>query len=246
MTADAPLIGISVSALSSPALEALYLAVRPTYSHAVEIAGGAPVLIPLQVGQAGLRRIYERLDAIVLSGGGDIDPARYGAPTTSPHTSQVDPQRDEVEIQLARWAVEDDKPLLAICRGMQVLNVALGGTLIQHIPDEVAGALPHQTRSDEAFGHLAHEVTVTPDSKLYAALNLNGSHLSVNSLHHQAVAKIGRGLRIVARAGDGIVEGVEVPDRRFIIGVQWHPEALVNRHPPMRHLFEALVAAARK
>ncbi len=203
-------------------------------------------MIPLQVERAGLRRIYERLDAVVLSGGGDVDPACYHASVISPHTSDVDPQRDEVEIQLVRWAVEDDKPLLAICRGMQVLNVALGGTLIQHIPDEVVSALPHQTHSDEAFGYLAHEVTVTPDSKLYAALDLNGSHLSVNSLHHQAVAELGHGLRIVARAGDGIVEAVEIPDRRFIIGVQWHPEALVDRHPPMRHLFEALVAAARK
>ncbi len=245
MSADAPLIGISVGALHMSPSSALYLAVRPTYSHAVEMAGGAPILIPLQVGQASLRRIYEQLDGLIFSGGGDVDPTRYGAPTLSPHTTEIDPARDEVEIQLARWAVEDNKPLLAICRGVQVLNVALGGTLIQHIPDEVPHALPHEAHSDEAFQRLAHEVTVTPGSKLHIALGLNGDRLSVNSLHHQALAKIGRGLRVVARAGDGIVEGVEIPDRRFIVGVQWHPEALVDTVPPMRHLFESLVSAAR-
>lgn len=245
MLADAPLIGISVGALHTSPSGALYLAVRPTYVRAVEMAGGAPILIPFQVGLTSLRRIYEQLDGLVFSGGGDVDPTRYGAATISPHTAEVDPARDEVEIQLARWAVEDDKPLLAICRGVQVLNVALGGTLIQHIPAAVPHALPHEAHSDEAFQRLAHEVTVASDSKLYAALGLNGDRLSVNSLHHQALAEIGRGLRVVARAGDGIVEGVEAPDRRFIVGVQWHPEALVDTVPSMRHLFEALVSAAQ-
>jgi putative glutamine amidotransferase len=239
-----PLIGIATGTRQAPDSGAVFVALRPTYPHAVEKGGGVPVIIPTLVGEDTLRQIYERLDGIVISGGGDVDPASYKA-APSDYIYGVDPVRDQAEFQIVRWAVEDDKPLLAICRGIQVLNVALGGTLIQHIPAEVKEALVHANLSDEWFYRLAHEVTIAQDSKLYRALGINTERLSVNSLHHQGLGQVAPQLRVVARADDGVVEGVELPDRRFILGVQWHPEALVDEHPPMLHLFESLVDAAK-
>jgi putative glutamine amidotransferase len=239
-----PLIGIATGTRQTPDTGAVFVALRPTYTHAVEKAGGAPIIIPTGISRDTLRHIYERLDGIVISGGGDVDPASYGD-TPSAYVYGVDPARDQAEFQMTRWAVEDDKPLLAICRGIQVLNVALGGTLIQHIPVEVKGALAHANLSDEWFSRLAHEVTVAQDSKLYRALGISGERLSVNSLHHQGLGQIAPSLHVAARADDGIVEGVELPDRRFVIGVQWHPEALVDDHPPMLRLFESLINAAK-
>lgn len=219
---------------------------RPTYPHAVEVAGGAPVMIPHDVDRDALRRIYARLDGVVLSGGGDVDPTCYGAQTVSPYTMGVDLQRDEAELQLVRWALDDGKPLLAICRGIQVLNVALGGTLIQDIREERPGALRHEAASDAWFTRLSHDVLVDPASRLYTILGIDDRRLPVNSLHHQALDSLGEGLAVAAHAEDGIVEGVEVPGLPFAVGVQWHPEALVDQHPPMRRLFEALVGAARQ
>ncbi len=201
-------------------------------------------MIPFPLEMPTLRRIYERLDGIVLSGGGDVDPARYSAESVSPYTEGIDSGRDEAEIQLVRWAVEDDRPLLAICRGIQVLNVALGGTLIQDIREEVIHSLRHEAPTDKWFVIPTHMVTVAPDSRLGMALGLADHRLAVNSLHHQAVGTIAPGLQVVAHADDGIIEGLELPEKRFVIGVQWHPEALVDEHPPMHRLFEALVRAA--
>jgi putative glutamine amidotransferase len=190
-----------------------------------------------------LRSIFDRLDAVVISGGGDIDPQRYGA-ERSLYTAGIDTGRDAVEIQLAQWAVEENKPLLAICRGHQILNVALGGTLNQDIQDTLPGTLRHDAPSDDWFARTVHDVSVTSGSKLHAALGGEETKLVVNSLHHQALDRVADALTVVACAVDGIVEGVEIPDRRFAIGVQWHPEALVDEHPRMRQLFESLVSAA--
>lgn len=238
-----PLIGISVGSIKRPDTGAAYLAVRPTYTHAVAVAGGAPMLIPLQLDRDSLRAVYEQMDGIVLSGGGDIDPVRYGA-ACSPHTASIDEARDEAEILIAQWAVEDDKPLLAICRGHQVLNVALGGTLLQDLRDEAPGSLRHDYSADEWFGRLVHDVTITAGSQLRDVLS--EARLAVNSLHHQALAQVADSLRVVGCADDGIIEGIEHPDRRFILGVQWHPEALVDEHPAMKRLFGALTSAARR
>ena len=240
-----PLIGIATGTRQAPDTGAVFVALRPTYIHAVEKAGGVPVVVPAGVGKDALRRIYERLDGIVISGGGDVDPVSYGA-IPSDHVYGVDLVRDQAEFQLVRWAVQDDKPLLAICRGIQVLNVALGGTLIQHIPTEVEGALAHANLSDEWFSRLAHEVAIAPGSKLYRALGISTERLGVNSLHHQGLGQVAPQLRVVAHADDGVVEGVELPDQQFILGVQWHPEALVDDHPPMLHLFESLIRAAQE
>ncbi len=220
------------------------MGVRPSYTRAVALAGGAPALIPLETDEVALRAVYNRLDGIVLSGGGDISPDRYGA-AQSPYTTGVDTNRDEADLRLARWAVEDDKPLLCICRGTQVLNVAMGGTLFQDIREQVPGALRHDSPAeDEWFMRTVHPVEVSTASYLADVMGL--CRISVNSLHHQALDRIGSGLRVVANAPDGIIEGIEHPERRFVIGVQWHPEALAEQMEPMRRLFSALVSAAAK
>jgi putative glutamine amidotransferase len=238
----APLIGISIGAYQSRTSDATRMGVRATYPHAVEVGGGLPTLIPLYTDFDTLHDLFHRLDGIVLTGGGDIDPKHYGA-ICSPYTTEIVEDRDRVEIQLARWAVEEDKPLLAICRGIQVLNVALGGTLIQDIRDEVPDSIRHDADEDIWFERLTHEVKIDPDTKLHATLG-EQTQLSVNSLHHQALAQVASPLKVVACAPDGIIEGVEVPDRQFAVGVQWHPEALVDKSDPMRQLFQSFVQAA--
>jgi putative glutamine amidotransferase len=239
-----PLIGITVGEQKVTTFNGTALRVRSTYPRAVESAGGIPLLIPLQIDVNTLRRIYDRLEGIVITGGGDIDPSYYGT-SQSVYTAEVDTHRDEAEIQLARWAVEDDKPLLGICRGHQVMNVALGGTLIQDIRDEIPNSLRHDSPSDEWFTKLPHEISIDPDSKLYRALGVTTERLAVNSMHHQSANQLASNLCLVARADDGVIEGIEHPERRFVIGVQWHPEALFDTYAPHKHLFEAFVKAAQ-
>lgn len=243
MTNPLPLIGISVGAGPLKEPNGAQLRVRSTYPQAVMLAGGAPVMIPLKIDRGVLRSIYDRLDGVIVTGGGDMAPSSYGA-EPSVFTVEVDPDRDEIETQLVRWAVEDDKPLLGICRGHQVLNVAMGGTLIQDVREEVPGSLRHDGPNDDWFLRFPHEVQVERGSKLFKAMGLTSERLPVNSMHHQAVGQVAPGLCAVAHADDGIIEGLEHPDRRFIVSVQWHPEALAGREPPQRHLFEALVRAA--
>jgi putative glutamine amidotransferase len=239
----APLIGISIRNLTNPINSTDYHAVRRDYSHSVDLAGGIPVLIPLHIENIALRGLFDRLDGLILSGGGDVDPVHYGA-ECSPYTGSIDAERDRVELQLARWAVEADKATLAICRGTQVLNVAFGGTLIQDIREEVPDALRHDPPDDSWYPRLTHDVDVVGGSKLQSALGR--AHLAVNSLHHQALARIADGLVVTACAPDGIVEAVEHPHRQFILGVQWHPEALVDHHPPMLNLFKSLIQVASR
>lgn len=237
-----PLIGITTGSRKFNGTG--HVAVMPTYPHAVTLAGGAPVMLPIEPDMDYLRRIYDRLDALLLSGGGDIAPGSFGSREISPYLSKVDPQRDAVEFQLVRWAVKDDKPLLAICRGHQVLNTALGGTLYQDIRHEVAGALRHDHTSEKWFYQTVHEVAITDGSTLHHALGTNGLRTAVNSLHHQALNRVADDLQVVATADDGIIESVEVPGARYMVGVQWHPEALVDNYPQMRGLFTTLVSKA--
>jgi putative glutamine amidotransferase len=158
----------------------------------------------------------QEFPALVVPGGTVVDPARYGAPR-SPRTQEADPHRDAVEIAICQAAVEANRPLLAICRGSQVLNVALGGTLVQHID--------HHMRRDLYNGDV-HEVTVEPDSVLGS---IAGTRLHTNSLHHQAIDVVARGARAVAHAADGTVEAIEVTGAPRVLGVQWHPELLRHR-----------------
>jgi putative glutamine amidotransferase len=235
-----PLIGVTTSATAGEAPERAY--VNAAYLRAVEEAGGVPVLLPPQLTPEAVEALWARLDGLLLTGGGDIDPARFGQ-ARHPRTDDVVPARDALEIELTRRAIAADAPLLAICRGIQVLNVALGGSLIQDIASERPGALAHaQTAPRPTPTHAAK--VMGEGTRLGAALG--ALELQVNSFHHQGLDRLGDGLREVAWAPDGIVEGVELPGARFVVGVQWHPEELVGHDRAARGLFAALTEAARR
>jgi putative glutamine amidotransferase len=200
------------------------------YVQAVERAGARPLLVPPS--EDDVEETLDVLDGLVFSGGSDLDPETYGA-GAHPETNGLRPARDKAELALLEGALARDLPVLAVCRGFQVLNVARGGDLVQHLPD-VVGDAKHR----EVTGVFSdHPVRIDDDSKLGALL---GDRVPVKSHHHQGVGAIGRGLREVAWADDGTVEGLEDPERRFALGVLWHPEAGEDMK-----LFEALVAEAR-
>lgn len=207
----------------------------------VERAGGLPVLIPLGLSEATLRVLYERLDGVLFSGGGDVDATLYGA-TPHPAMGGVSPERDRTELALARWVVQEGKPFFGICRGQQLLNVALGGALYRDI-SEHAGALRHTYDSEAEARLRPHEIRVEEETRL--ARILGRPVLTVNSLHHQAVRVVAPSLTVSARAPDGLVEAVELPAHPFGLAVQWHPECLLDA-PEMLRLFEAFVQAARE
>jgi len=237
-----PLIGVSTSISVGRYPERAY--VNAAYLNAVQQAGGVPVPLPPHLGAAARGELVKRLHGVVLTGGGDVDPARF-AEARHPTTADVSPVRDAFEIDLTRWALEARVPLLAVCRGLQVLNVALGGSLHQDIPSEPGSPLDHsQTRLQEIDrSQPTHRVKVRDGSRLAGILG--ALEFDVNSFHHQAIKRLGRGLEDVAWAPDSIIEGVElVDDARFVVGVQWHPEELVGHDPAARALFEALVSRA--
>ncbi|HZS01723.1 MAG TPA: gamma-glutamyl-gamma-aminobutyrate hydrolase family protein [Chloroflexota bacterium] len=240
--APTPLVGITCATLAARGQRPLGFRQNQSYARAVAAAGGLPVLLPLLDDEVALRAVYERLDGVLLPGGGDLNPARYGE-IARPECSVegVDDQRDAVELTLARWALADGKPLLGICRGQQALAVATGGALYQDIPTQLARALAHEHA--DARAALVHPIRVEPDSRLAAVLG--GAELRVNSIHHQAVARLGDGWRPVAWAPDGVLEGIEQPDHPFALAVQFHPEELVPDHAPSARLFAAFVAACR-
>ena len=191
------------------------------------------------------RALVGLLNGVVLTGGGDVDPVLYGEERHQ-SVEDAEPGRDEFEIDLARRAVSADLPVLAICRGAQVLNVAAGGTLIQDIPSSVGSDLAHSI--SQPPNAIAHQVTITPGSRLHAALGAaaDGSpSCRVNSRHHQSVGRLGTGLVATATASDGVVEAIEQPEARFCLGIQWHPENFW-RTGEFRALFESFVAAARE
>lgn len=184
------------------------------YVRAVEHAGGRPLLVPPS--EDGIDETLEALDGIIFSGGGDLDPETYGA-DAHPETKQISPERDAAELALLQAALRRDMPVLAVCRGSQVLNVARGGDLVQHLP-EVVG---HERHRHEQPVMADHEVTVETESKLGSIL---GERAPVKSSHHQGFGKLGAGLREAAWAEDGTVEALEDPSHRFALGVLWHPE----------------------
>jgi putative glutamine amidotransferase len=212
----------------------------PDYVEAVRRARGEPCVLdrtrdrPADViGSAG---------GLLLSGGGDVRPGIYGA-AAHPQFSAAEAGRDEYEIDLVRRALDADLPVLAICRGVQVLNVARGGTLIQHIPDEVGGGIGHYV--PEPWFAIAHDIVMAPGSLLSRAMGsriASGENCPVNSRHHQAVHTLGASLFSVATAPDGVIEAVEDPSRRFCLGVQWHPENFY-RTGEFMPLFEAFIGA---
>jgi putative glutamine amidotransferase len=225
-----PLIGITPEAIASGRTDGRGVFCGLSYARAIEQAGGAPVILPLTDKPALLDVFVERCAGFVLSGGGDASEASgaYGRKlTVSERRSlgSVEPMRDAMEIALARQLVQRDVPVLGICRGIQLLNVALGGTLLPDIPN-------HRDRR--------HPVEWAPSGRLPGLLR---GCRQVNSTHHQAVGRLAPGLVVVARAADGIVEAVEFPGQRFCAAVQFHPERLVADVPSLRRLFRAFVAA---
>lgn len=211
------------------------------YMESVRRAGGEP--IEVAAGGEAPEHILARVDAVMLTGGGDVDPALYGE---APHATfqAAEAERDAFEIALTRAAIAADIPYFAICRGMQLMNVAMGGTLIQDIPSQVPGALEHSI--PEPRYHIAHEVWVSKGSQLSALLAdhmEDGETCHVNSRHHQSVQKAAPGFEITATSPDGVNEAMEKPGAAFCIGVQWHPENFW-RTGEFRALFEGLVLAA--
>lgn len=240
---DKPLIGIPCFQDTFPQQQRPRFVMYHGYVKALEAADAVPILLPLPTGEA-LETARSRLDAIMLAGGDDMNPARYGQ-ERHPKSETPDDLRDEVEIALVRRAVETHQPLLAICRGMQVLNVAFDGTLTQHIADLVPGAIQHEFNYDDYHQRQAitHTVEIVPDSRLASIV---GTRAGVNSFHHQAVAQVADPFRPVACAPDGIVEAIEGRDDHFVLGVQWHPEDMFHANPQMLALFQAFVDFVRQ
>lgn len=215
------------------------------YLAAAEV-GAAPVMVPLfEDDPETLRTIYDRLDGLLLAGGVDMDPATFGD-SPHPRLGRTDAARDAVELQLARWAIADRKPVLGLCRGHQVLNVALGGTLWQDLEAQVPGALKHDyfPTAGYARDHLAHEVALAPGSRLHEAFQ--AAIIPVNSMHHQAVRTLAPSLLASGHAPDGVVEAIESGTEHFLVGVQWHPEMFGHRDHRTRRLFEAFIQASRQ
>lgn len=197
---------------------------RKSYIDAVVTAGGVPLLMPLVDDEEVLRALYERVDGVLLAGGGDIEPHYYGEEPL-PELGMVDELRDVVELPLVRWAVEDNKPVLGVCRGMQVMNVALGGSLYQDIPSQLGSEIVHNgSYTQKDWTYMVHDLQLAPDSRL---ANIMGVEVfPINSLHHQSVKQVAPALRPVGWAPDGVVEALEGLNGHFMIGVQCHPEAL--------------------
>lgn len=215
------------------------MALGMRYVQAVARAGGAPVVMP-PVPDEALETLLERLSALCLPGGPDLQPAAYGE-EPHPLLGPTEPEVDAFELELIRRADERGLPILAICRGAQALNVARGGSLHQHLPDVVGETVRHRQAAPE--WEATHDVEIAAGSRL--ARTMGGRAARVNSFHHQAVKALGRGLRPVAWSSDGAVEGIEDPDHPFLVGVQWHAEGLVGA-PEHDRLFDALVSAARR
>ncbi|MDD5371521.1 MAG: gamma-glutamyl-gamma-aminobutyrate hydrolase family protein [Anaerolineaceae bacterium] len=234
-----PLIGITTRTLSDHEGLAMIAAVE-AYVHSVIRAGGLPVLIPLGIPSEQLDKLRRRLDGVLFTGGADIDPVLFGG---EPHPSVygVNPERDRLELELLRQVAERGTPFLGICRGFQVANVALGGSLYTHLPDQYPGGLKHDHPVSDSCSRLAHHVQIEAGTCL--ARIVAPDDLPVNSLHHQGARDIAPGLVVNARAEDGLVEGLELPGHPFGLAVQWHPEWLPDV-ARMQAIFRAFVEAA--
>ncbi len=240
-----PIIGITTGEnvnLKEPWAPIVY-GQKHTYSDAIIAAGGIPLLIPFMP-EAQLRSLYDRLDGLFFAGGNDISPQLYGE-QTSPLTRDISPERDRVEMLLMKWAIADNKPIFAICRGFQMLNVHLGGSLYQDIATELPHASDHEfSLHEKDYKPIAHTLTITPHSRL--ALIIHSDTLNANSRHHQGIKKLSHELNAVARSEDGLIEAVEHPQRSFVMGVQCHPESLYQADEKWEAVFKTFVNEASK
>jgi putative glutamine amidotransferase len=241
-----PVIGIATQTLPAvPGERQTCWLMGRSYVEELRKVGVLPWLIPLLPHDPDtLQAIFERLDGVFITGGVDVDPACYGEPRT-PWCGTTDPDRDAVEIALLRHARDRGLPVLAVCRGLQILNVAFGGSLYQDVAAQVPAALKHDhfpTPERPSRKFLAHDVVVKPGSRL--AHILGETRVPVNSMHHQAVKDLAPSLVATALAPDGIIEGLEGTGDQFLVAVQWHPEELTDLHPGMARLFWDFAAAA--
>lgn len=241
-TVHRPLIGVTMGREKSQRFFGLNLFImNQTYVRTLEQLGALPVMIPLHMTEATLHGIFERLDGLFLPGGEDIDPANYGAERHE-LLGATDKERDRTELLLTRWAVEIGMPVLGVCRGAQMINVACGGSLYQDILSDRPDLAKHDyfPPSFERY-RISHAIDIEADSRLAHAL---GQIHEVNSMHHQGLDRIGYGLRVVARAEDGLPEAVEAPALPYVVGVQWHPEELAKTDQMSANLFYDFVLAA--
>ena len=236
-----PVIGITTAGRSETHVTSMYYdsfySTPTAFVDAVRRAGGLPLLIP--PGEAEWRQTLQMLDGLILTGGTDIDPAEYQGNVKNPHLRLADRERDRSELSLARHLLaEKERPLLCVCRGMQVVNVAAGGSLYEHIPD-IRAADIH--RSEEGIWAMQH-VSVADESLLAEVMGTTSVH--TQSGHHQALKRVGAGLHVVGMASDGIIEAVEMPDHAWLIAVQWHPEVTASHDASQQAIFDALVEKA--
>lgn len=235
-----PLIGITTRN-SKDADGHPTVSLQHSYVNAITQAGGVAVPVPVILPEEDFLQLYDHLDGILFTGGGDIS-LDYFPGSDHPRVAGVDIARDSTELALLRAATNDGKPYLGICRGAQLMNVALGGTLYTHIPDQLPGALDHDYPGNMRQA-IVHPVNV--DESTRAAGIFGETLLHVNSLHHQGLKDIAPALRVAGHAPDGLVEVVELPDHPFAVAVQWHPEWLTDQ-PAMRRLFKSFVDAAER
>lgn len=226
-----PLIGIT----SSYSWDNHSHRIPNSYIDAIERAGGTPVILPPTF-TIDVKQLLEVVDGLVLTGGGDVDPQMYGEDPIL-NMGSIDPKRDHFELEITRWALGIGKPVLAICRGHQVLNVAAGGTLYQDIPSQIKGSIKHRGKAPAYYP--SHKVRVQEGSKLHGMFEK--AELGVNSFHHQAVKDLGEGLVATAWAPDGVIEAMELPGETFVLGVQWHPERMIDGE--MLKIFQAFIQA---
>lgn len=227
-----PLIGMACS------IEQDEFSLGATYVRAIEQAGGVAVGIPALQDIHQVERVLHRLDGLLIPGGADVDPHLYGEEIL-PENGSLEPDRDRLEIALARWALQHNMPILGICRGMQVLNVAAGGSLYQDIPSQTSSRLQHRQRAPRWYAtHCIHVSAGTKLASIFAS-----DVVRVNTFHHQAVHRLAPGFAVSARASDGIVEAIEAERHPFALGVQWHPEAMVEHDTKQLAIFKAFVAA---
>ena len=241
-----PVIAINCDIKRNEEVCADYLSTYTDYPDSVERAGGVPLLIPPLADEADLREVLKGVHGIVLTGGDDIDPAAYGQEWHEKSTP-IFPRRQNFDLRLVPIVLEMGLPTLGVCDGHEEINIALGGTLHQHVPDVYGMQIIHARgkelarRGEERY----HNVSIEPDSMV--AEITGKTRLEVNSIHQQAIDRLGEGLRVTARSIDGVIEAIEYADRRekpFILGLQWHPERLSANRPDQLALFEALVRAA--
>ncbi len=232
-----PLIGLTTTRMLSPSGYKVH-ASSPTYVNAVSEAGGLPILIPPDLAEDDIDRLLARLDGVLFTGGYDVDPGLYGG-HPHPTIEGVDTLRDRLEIHLVRAMLHSGQPFFGICRGIQVVNVALGGSLYEHLPDQLPGNV-HTENHDKPRDYLAHSVSIVEGSRISHIIS--NPRAMVNSLHHQGVRQLAADLTVNATAPDGLVEACEVDGHPFALAVQWHPEELLE-HANMRKLFLAFIEA---